>query len=268
MVVKARFPVSLTPGRLCNGFIAGLLGATVMSCFAFAASAQEIKTDALTARGLLTAPMRVNLQTLLEAPVAELPFRPGEGFEEGSLLVGFDCSRYEAEEMAAKAGANAAWIDYKSKKRLLSHGAIGKDEVSLAGARANQASAEARIREVINADCRILAPFSGRVVALNARPHEHPRHGEPLLTIVDDTILEVELIVPSRWLSWLSPDAPFIFQVEETGTDVAGKITRIAPEIDPVSQTIRVYGALEGLQGRSLLPGMSGTALFDGGESG
>lgn len=249
--------------------LAGILFAWVaMVSGQLPAVAQETDNDTYSARGLLTAPMRVELKTLLEAPIDELPYRPGDRFETGALLVGFDCSRYEAEEKAAKAGANAAWIDYQSKKRLLSHGAVGKDEVSLAGARANQASAEARVREVINADCRLEAPFSGRVVTVNARPHEHPARGEPLITIVGDGALEVELIVPSFWLSWLMPGAAFVFQVEETGIGVSGNLTRIAPEIDAVSQTVRVFGEIEAVNGHSLLPGMSGTAIFDGERSG
>lgn len=220
------------------------------------------------ARGLVSAPMRVEIRSRLDAPVSSLPFRSGDRFEAGELLLGFDCSRYAAEEKAARANANAAWIEYKSKKRLLAHGAAGKDEVNLAKARAGQASAEAEAREAINSGCRIEAPFPGRVGEVRIRQYEYPKPGEPLLVIMNDRLLEVELIVPSNWLGWLQVGTPFEFLVEETGRQVRGRIDRLSPEIDPVSQTIRIFGHLDKVDEQLLLPGMSGVARFEDAANG
>lgn len=221
----------------------------------------------LEARGLLRAVTRIDLGTALRARAKEIPFRTGERFAEGDTLIAFDCERYQAEESAARAGANAAWIDYKSKKRLLKYGAIGKDEVTLAGALANKASAELAVNEAVSGECAIIAPFSGRIAGLNIAPHEYPSPETPLMSIIDDSTLEIELVVPSVWLRWLAPGRAFSFTVEETGRTIESSIDRIGAEVDPVSQTVVIYARVSpekdgGKEG--ILAGMSGTASFHG----
>ncbi|HMB48635.1 MAG TPA: HlyD family efflux transporter periplasmic adaptor subunit, partial [Afifellaceae bacterium] len=76
------------------------------------------------------------------------------------------------------------------------------------------------------------------------------------------TELEIELLIPSRWLLWLEPDLRFEFSVDETGLKYAATVTRLGGAVDPVSQTIRVFGALED-RPPELLSGMSGTAIFE-----
>ena len=227
----------------------------------------------LEARGLLRAVSRIDLGTALRARAKEIPFRIGERFAKGDTLIAFDCERYQAEEVAARAGADAAGIDYNSKKRLLKYGAIGKDEVTLAGALASKAAAELAVNEAVSGECAIIAPFSGRIAALNIMPNEYPPPDLPLMSIIDDSTLEIELVVPSVWLRWLSPGRTFSFTVEETGRTIETSIDRIGAEVDPVSQTVVIYAGVDkGKTGakaggtEDILAGMSGTASFHGGS--
>lgn len=225
----------------------------------------------LEARGLLRAVTRIDLGTALRARAKEIPFRTGERFAKGDTLIAFDCVRYLAEENAAKASADAAWIDYKSKKRLLKYGAIGKDEVTLAGALANKASAELAVNEAVSGECTIIAPFSGRIAGLNIALHEYPSQEVPLMSIIDDSSLEIELVVPSVWLRWLAPGRTFSFAVEETGRTIESSVDRIGAEVDPVSQTVVIYAKVNDAKAgekdegeEDILVGMSGTASFHG----
>ena len=227
----------------------------------------------LEARGLLRAVNRIDLGTALRARAKEIPFRIGERFAKGDTLIAFDCERYQAEEVAARAGADAAGIDYNSKKRLLKYGAIGRDEVTLAGALASKAAAELAVNEAVSGECAIIAPFSGRIAALNIMPNEYPPPDLPLMSIIDDSTLEIELVVPSVWLRWLSPGRTFSFTVEETGRTIETSIDRIGAEVDPVSQTVVIYAGVDkGKTGakaggtEDILAGMSGTASFHGGS--
>ena len=227
----------------------------------------------LEARGLLRAVSRIDLGTALRARAKEIPFRIGERFAKGDTLIAFDCERYQAEEAAARAGADAAGIDYNSKKRLLKYGAIGRDEVTLAGALASKAAAELAVNEAVSGECAIIAPFSGRIAALNIMPNEYPPPDLPLMSIIDDSTLEIELVVPSVWLRWLSPGRTFSFTVEETGRTIESSIDRIGAEVDPVSQTVVIYAGVDkGKTGakaggtEDILAGMSGTASFHGGS--
>lgn len=83
--------------------------------------------------------------------------------------------------------------------------------------------------------------------------------GQPLLEVFDDRSLEVELIAPSRWLAWLKPGYVFAIHVEETDKTYKAAITRVGGRVDPVSQTIKVFGEIQGEAG-DLMAGMSGRA--------
>ena len=75
------------------------------------------------------------------------------------------------------------------------------------------------------------------------------------------TRLEVETIIPSKWLSQVRPGDAFSFTVDETGETLSAEVVRMGATVDPVSQTIKAYGVLRE-PGLSVLPGMSGTATF------
>lgn len=217
------------------------------------------------ARGLIRSSNKTELRTELQAPVALAPFKAGQEFELDDTLIAFDCDRYEAELQVAKASANAAWIEYKSKKRLLAHQAIGKDEVKLAAANANRTSLEAEVRKVINSDCEIKAPFKGRVVESNAGVGEYATSDKPLMIILDDANLEIEILVPSKWLVWLKQGQELEFVIDETNQTVLAKVSRLGAEIDPVSRTIKIYAVMKD-NSKFILSGMSGQAVFTGGS--
>ncbi len=95
-----------------------------------------------------------------------------------------------------------------------------------------------------------------------AHAREIAASGQPLLKIQSGREVELELIVPSKWLTWLKPGAGFAFKIDETGSDIRGVVKRFGASVDPVSKTIRVTGIVTGRNGL-VLPGMSGTATFD-----
>ncbi len=109
--------------------------------------------------------------------------------------------------------------------------------------------------------CEIRAPFDGRVVELLAHAHETVALAQPLLSILDDSHLRTELIVPSRWITWLKPGTPFTALVDETGRRYPARVKNIGARVDPASQSIKVTGEIEGPH-QDLLAGMSGVAEF------
>jgi hypothetical protein len=65
--------------------------------------------------------------------------------------------------------------------------------------------------------CQIAAPFSVASRAEGARAAVRPaRPGH--LEIIDDSALELEFIVPSRWMAWLKDGYRFQVKIDETGT--------------------------------------------------
>ncbi len=93
------------------------------------------------------------------------------------------------------------------------------------------------------------------------QPHESVASGSPLLEIVDNRTLELQLLVPSSWLVWLKPGQRFEFVPDETGLPLQAQIQRLGARIDEGSQTLLLIGALPS-NVSGLLAGMSGSARF------
>ncbi|MEO0496702.1 MAG: efflux RND transporter periplasmic adaptor subunit [Pseudomonadota bacterium] len=214
-----------------------------------------------SARGVVTPMFRAEIGTEIVAAIETIPFREGERFTKGATLMGFACGKYEAEGRSAEAVLEARRVEHKSKKFLRERKAVGQLEVDIAAAQLREAQAKREAIQVQIDQCAITAPFDGRVIEVFRQAYEFTRANEPLMAIVDDKSLEIDLIVPSAWLQWLKPGTPFRFVVDETGIETGASVTRIGAEVDPVSQTIKVTGLFTAIP-QNTLPGMSGTATF------
>lgn len=193
--------------------------------------------------------------------IEELPLREGERFEAGDRLAAFDCTLHRARLAKANAQQDEARKTFEVNKRLDKLGSVSTLELDAAQARLAAAQAETAMMKAMVERCVVTAPFPGRVAAMNVKRYQYVAEGEPLMEILDDRALEVELIVPSRWLTWLAAGTPFVLHVDETGRDHPAEVTRLSARIDPVSQSIKVFGHV--LDGQDeLLSGMSGRALF------
>ena len=217
--------------------------------------------DPFDARGVVVPNAEVTLGAGVTAPIVKIPYKPGTAFGKGDVLIGFDCGRQRADLRAAKASLSKASMYLRGKKRLLSRGAAGKQEVREAGADVAAANAQVEgLREVVKL-CTVKAPFAGRVVERHADRYEIPAANAPVLTVVDDSVLELDLIVPSKWLRWVRPGTAFEFQVDEVARSFQARVTRVGAKVDAVSQTVKLTGAFK-MRPANVLAGMSGTAKF------
>jgi membrane fusion protein, multidrug efflux system len=204
----------------------------------------------------------VTLSSEIAARIAGLPLREGDAFRAGQPLVSFDCSLHQSQLRKAEAATEAAQALVKSNQRMAELNSIGQFEVEQAQAKLKEAQAEAAASRLIVGRCAVAAPFAGRIAKRHVAAHQYVAPGNPLLDIVETGQLELQMIVPSKWLSWLRPGAPFAVDVEEIGKRYPGKVQRVGAQIDPVSQTVAVFGVIDGNQ-PGLLPGMSGWVLFE-----
>ena len=237
-----------------------VLSCPVLAFLCLTTAAGAVAAEPLTARGVVRSQARLDLRTDLDAVIRSAPFVDGERFARGDVLVSFDCRRHRAERDAAKARAVAARIEALSKAKLHRHGAVGRSELERAGALHRSAAARSEALDARLASCAMAAPFDGRIVRLAARAGERPRAGEPVVTIVDDRRLRLEIVAPSNWLAWARTGRTFRFRVDETGRVHAARLTGTGAEVDPRTRTIVLHAALDGT---GVLPGMSGDAIFE-----
>ncbi len=212
-------------------------------------------------RGIVRAAEQAQISTELPSRVTQLTFKPGQQFRKGDLLVEFDCRRQQAELASADAQLREMRLTLDNHVYLEKLKAAGKQDVEVSRARADKAAAEADVLRLRLEQCKVIAPFDGRIVDLGISVHELPAPGRPFIRIIRDSQLEIELIIPSPWLRWLDVGAAFTFAIDETGETITGKVERIGGAVDPVSQTIKVVGVFEGVRKR-VLAGMSGSAQF------
>jgi len=64
-----------------------------------------------------------------------------------------------------------------------------------------------------------------------------------------------------RWILWLKRDYEFQVRVDELGRNFSARITRLSGRVDPVSQSIRVFGEITD-PSADLIAGMSGRATI------
>ncbi len=201
------------------------------------------------------------LSSELSAKIAAMPLREGDTFRAGQTLVSFDCTLFHAQLNKAEASAEAASETLRTNQRLAQLNSIGALDVDLAAAKVKETEAEAGAVRATVSKCAIAAPFAGRVAKLDAQPYEFVAPGKPIMEILDTRHLELQMIVPSRWLAWLKVGSRFKVRVDELGREFAGHVVRLGARIDPVSQSIPLAGEVDGSH-PELLPGMSGAATF------
>lgn len=206
-----------------------------------------------------SAPVTYSSETA--ASVAELNVKEGSHFKMNDILLTLDCRIQKAELEKAKAEAAAADIAQKGAKRLQSYGSISEIEFIKAMSQAKIAKADVDKLSAIVDKCVIKAPFNGAVAQLIVHPLETVKPGDPLIKIVDLDNLEVVIQVPSKWLQWLKVGTKFYIQLNEINNKVSAHVIMINPEIDSVSQTVKITGQINSTD-VNLLPGMSGQAIF------
>lgn len=255
--------------RVASALVMALL-ATGLCCGPAAAQPQRPQKPeiALSAdgggsvRGVIRPLAEAQITADLGRRIIELPWRDGQRFTKGDMLVRFDCEELEAEANAARAAWRGKKVAHANAIELNRRQAAGALSVQLAAADADKAEAEAKALEAKLKRCAIVAPYDGRVVERLASPYETPGPTQAILRIVDDSSLEIQLIVPSRWLRWLKEGIEFAFQVDETGEKVTARVGRIGASVDPVSQSVRLAGEFVS-RPPGALGGMSGTATFE-----
>ena len=252
-------PLRCVLAALCVPGLAGLLRMALPDALAQDAGAGADKPARI--RTQVTSRNAVTISSEIAGRVAALPLREGDAFRTGQQLVGFDCSLLQSQLRKAEAATEAAQAVLQSNQRMAELDSIGKFEVRQSQARLREAEAEAAGARVLVGRCSIVAPFAGRVVKRQVGAHQYATPGTPLLDIVQTEQLELQMLVPSKWLAWLKPGTPLAVEVEELGRSYRARVQRIGAQIDPVSQTVPLYAGIEGSP-PELLPGMSGWAAF------
>ena len=238
-------------------FISALL---LIMAFFSPSSIAEARSE-LSVRAMLEPVQEAVVSSELAAQITAINVRNGEAFNKGDPLMLFDCSLLQANLNEAQADHGSALVQLDNKRDLFRLKSAGQLEVRLAELDVDRMKARLDSAKTMKERCTLKAPFSGRVVDVLVNPFESVAVSDELISLLDDSQLEVSLVLPSSWLSWIKTRVPFSLKVDETGQRYAGYITRLGARVDAVSQSVRVTGQLNKTHSE-LMAGMSGTVWF------
>jgi len=241
-------------------------GCTALTLVAMLATgsvnAAESSLDNREIRAQLTPQRYTTLSAEIGAKITRLPLAEGASFKQGQTLVQFDCLLQQAQLNKAEAAQMAADAGWKGNQKLAELNSVGNIELNVSKAEALKAKAEVAANRTLLSKCQITAPFPGRIAEQKVREQQFVQPGQALLEILDDSTLELEFIVPSRWLAWLRPGATFDVNIDETGKTYPAKVQRIGARVDAVTQSIKLSAVIDG-RFDELMAGMSGNVVMN-----
>ncbi len=221
------------------------------------ASAAKPSLEQQEIRAQLAPHRYTTLAAEIGAKINRLPVQEGGAFKAGQSLVLFDCSIQQAQLNKARAALSGADKTWGANKRLAELNSIGKVELDVSETEVQKNQAEVATMHTMLNKCAIAAPFAGRVAEQKVREQQYVQAGQPILDIIDDSVLELEFLVPSKWLAWVRPGYGFQVSIDETRKSYPAKVLRVGARVDPVSQSVKLVAAISG-RFPELIAGMSG----------
>ena len=203
---------------------------------------------------------KATLSSEIAARIDGIAARVGDRFRKGDVLVSFDCALPNAQLTHAQAVLTEASRTLEIDRRAAAQKTTAQLELDIPAAEVLKAKADLAAAETLVSKCAIAAPFAGVTVDQKMHAFEYATPGQPVIEVLDDRALEVELTVPSRWVGWLKPGTAFQFRADGSGKTYPGKVVRLGGRVDPASQSVKAIGEVTG-ESPELLP-INGRAIL------
>ncbi len=226
--------------------------------------------ERIEASGQLLARAEASVAAQVAGQVTEILADEGAPVEEGDVVVEIDPERRELELARQRAQMAEARAQLEERRRELariqslhrqgvaSDARLDAARTALALARSRYDSARANLALAERAlrDSSVRAPFSGFISRRHANEGEFVAPGTPLFDLVALDPIEVEFHLAERDSGRVEVGDPVAVRVDPFPGEVfRGKVTHVAPTIDPRTRTLRVKGLLANPEGR-LRPGL------------
>lgn len=212
--------------------------------------------DRVEALGTLRANESVTITATVSETISAIHFDDGQRVEAGDLLVEMTSVEEHARLKEAQARLAEAEQQYRRVKSLE---AAGSASASLLDERRRDLrTAQAALTAIESqlADRLIKAPFAGVVGLRNISLGALVEPGDVITTLDDDSLMKLDVAVPSLYLSSLSPGLGIEARSAALGDAVfSGEIASINSRIDPVTRTVTVRAQIDNPD-RLLRPGL------------
>lgn len=222
---------------------------------------ENVQLDRLRT-GTVRATTRFQLFVQEEGQLAEFPWHPGDRVTQGDPLMTLDDRLLRSQIARSRAELNRAERDLDrvrtlSQRNLTSIEELQRRETELDIARAELAMLITRLSFT-----NTKAPFSGVITERLTEPGTFVSKNMHLLTLIDPQSLVIDVHLSEQVITHLSLGDAVDIQFDALGTPVfSGEVTRVYPEIDPLTRRGQVEIRLD-LIPPGALPGQLARVSF------
>ncbi|MDR1488665.1 MAG: efflux RND transporter periplasmic adaptor subunit [Holosporales bacterium] len=195
--------------------------------------------------GTLKANAEVTIKAEISGKIKEICFIEGGSVEKDQELIKFEDEYFKAEKNKAEAGYILHKAEYDRMEKLYKQkvGALKDYDKTLAemnSAKANLESAEYQLSKTI-----IKAPFSGVIGIMRATPGNIVQQHTDLVTIVDNSSVKVEFVIPAKYVEDIAVGQSVDITVDSFPDKVfTGAVDAVDSEVDTRNHGVLVRAVI------------------------
>ena len=162
------------------------------------AKAEEVKTEKIKQfPGIAEEAEEVNLAFRVAGPIQKVFVKEGDYVKKGQLIAQMDSRDYEVQKKAVETQVKQLQKEYERVAELYKRESVPENDYEKM--KAGKEMAEAKLKNAIDQlkDTKLYAPMSGYITKVNFEANEMVNHGTPIATMIDVSILKVEINVPA-----------------------------------------------------------------------
>jgi membrane fusion protein, multidrug efflux system len=190
--------------------------------------------------GVTVPSLEVTLSNEVAGEVEAISKAIGMRFNEGDVLLRFDCTLLELQQEKSEAIHSLKKEQFRVLKRLFELESVGAEDIAIAKSELKSAEVDLEVAQYSVQKCTILAPINGVVAEIMVAPFEYTQPRTPLIRIFSTDAIDVRMSVPLQNLSDFSPGAAVDVLFNPDQGPLLGAIHAVAPEINSVSQLVDV----------------------------
>lgn len=215
----------------------------------------------IVSNGRLSARDKVDVNFQTSGLISDIYVRNGQHVAKGQKIASLDA--YKLRNQLEKDRNAVASAQLEMKDVIIGQGydpeqlsSVPEEVVRLARLRGGLEQAELALaatqREI--EDATLVAPISGTVANLSAKPHNMSSSSEPLCRIINEGSMDVEFQVLESELPMVKPGDKVSVTPFSGGDSRQGRVTEINPMVDE-NGMVKVWASIDG--GNGLIDGMN-----------
>lgn len=220
---------------------------------------------------------QADISVLMTGIVKTISIIEGQAVRKGQVLATLESpefSRLQEAYLTTKSNLEFLKLEYERQKTLSEENVNSKKvfqrtksdyeiEKAKFSSLDRQLSSLNLSKNTVNGIMNLLAPISGHVTEVNVKIGSNAEVGKPLLSIVDNSKLHVDLMVYEKDLGKVKEGQNIRFVLTNQGnTEVKGRVATISKSFENDTKSVAVHAEIIN-PGSALIPGMYVNALID-----